>query len=223
MVSQINALAVSNVVAYAHFLVIFLHDYTLTFGEEIDRFWNRPRRNWAFVLFIANRYITILGRIPALMVNFLPATLGALLISRQLCDNLLLADEFSIGLLQIIGATVMTVRVYAMCGERRPVLYLFVAVLAIIIGVGCWALLQKASYGPGITPPEFQGCLRSISDAQAARQPDDLVGYAIAWGGQLGFDTLVFGITLCKLLHMESVGRRSLVDSLLRDGTMYFA
>ena len=44
--------------------VLMLYDYGLTFAREIELFWQRPRRSWPFVLFVANRYITILGQIP---------------------------------------------------------------------------------------------------------------------------------------------------------------
>ena len=33
----------------------------LTIAREIELFWQRPKKSWAFVLFVANRYISILG------------------------------------------------------------------------------------------------------------------------------------------------------------------
>ncbi|KAI5997284.1 hypothetical protein F5J12DRAFT_852072 [Pisolithus orientalis] len=49
---------------YAVQFSFLYYDYALTFSREIDLFWKRPRRSWPFVLFIANRYLTVLGRVP---------------------------------------------------------------------------------------------------------------------------------------------------------------
>lgn len=56
---------------FTYLAAIFVYDYILTFGEEIDRFWTKPRLSWTFAFFIANRYLTLLGRIPAFVANFL--------------------------------------------------------------------------------------------------------------------------------------------------------
>lgn len=61
------------------FSAIFLYDYILTFGEEVDHFWERSRRrSWASVLFMSIRYITLLGRLPAFMVNFLSVNMDSI-------------------------------------------------------------------------------------------------------------------------------------------------
>lgn len=47
--------------------------------------------------------------------------------------------------------------------------------------------------------------------------------WAAAWGGQLFFDAVVFILTLKKLTSSHSLGRRTFMSLLLRDGVMYFA
>ncbi|KAG6333075.1 hypothetical protein ID866_6010 [Astraeus odoratus] len=51
---------------------ILYYDYTLTIGREIDLFWKWPRPSQALpsVLFIANRYITLIGHLPVLAYSF---------------------------------------------------------------------------------------------------------------------------------------------------------
>ena len=49
---------------------LVLYDYTLTIGQEIELFWKRSWRSWTFFLFIANRYITVFGRVPLLVYSF---------------------------------------------------------------------------------------------------------------------------------------------------------
>jgi hypothetical protein len=46
----------------------------------------------------------------------------------------------------------------------------------------------------------------------------DCIDLAIAWSGQLGFDTLVFFLTLRKSFEIGRTGHRTLINILLRDG-----
>lgn len=41
---------------------------------------------------------------------------------------------------------------------------------------------------------------------------------AIAWGGQLAFDTIVLAMTLWRSLHIRKLGNHTLIDVLIRDG-----
>lgn len=49
---------------------IAYYDYLLTLGGEIELFWKKPRRSWAFTFFVANRYILVLGRLPTIAFLF---------------------------------------------------------------------------------------------------------------------------------------------------------
>ena len=51
-------------------LAILLYDFVLTLDGEVELFWKRPRRSWPFVLFLANRYIVVLGNLPAMAYAF---------------------------------------------------------------------------------------------------------------------------------------------------------
>jgi len=57
---------------------ILLYDYILTFGREVELFWKWPRRTFPFVLFIASRYLMVLGIIPTFLLSFrnLPYKVG---------------------------------------------------------------------------------------------------------------------------------------------------
>jgi len=52
------------------FAALLLYDYTLTISREIELFWKRPKRSRTFALFIANRYIPILGHAQFLVYSF---------------------------------------------------------------------------------------------------------------------------------------------------------
>ncbi|KAG6331126.1 hypothetical protein ID866_7963 [Astraeus odoratus] len=49
---------------------ILFYDYMLTINREINLFWKKPRQSWPFVLFIANRYLTVVGRLPPSIYPF---------------------------------------------------------------------------------------------------------------------------------------------------------
>ncbi|KAI6104101.1 hypothetical protein F5141DRAFT_1127093 [Pisolithus sp. B1] len=229
MLPQLNITTMFNVVAYT----LFIYDFVLTFADEVERFWSRPRRSWAFPLFTAIRYITLLGRVPAFAANFLPSRSGS---RSSVCDGLVLADQVTMGIVQVMCSIVMTLRVYAIYGENRRVLFLLFSIIGLAMGIGLCAVFFKPSLST--TPVQSHGCLHFISPRQFVfimishctglvfigmlftfRSP----GYAAAWSAQLFFDAMVFGLMIWKLLRMESMGRRSLVDILLRDGAMYFA
>ncbi|KAL4065009.1 hypothetical protein V8B97DRAFT_1984993, partial [Scleroderma yunnanense] len=52
-------------------LAVIFYDYMLTFSGEMELFWKRNWRSWPFVLFVANRYIIIMGHFPAFAYSFL--------------------------------------------------------------------------------------------------------------------------------------------------------
>lgn len=209
MYSGINVAASFNLAAY----VLYMYDYALTFGREVDLFWCQPRRTWAFALFIANRYVALFGRIPAFMVNFLVDSGGS---NSPRCQSLHMGDQIIMGILRFIGSVIMMMRVYAFYDQDRRILGLFIIVGLISAGLCCWAFLY---HGPPQPPPKYAvqvGCLGPIYPSQGPR-------YAAAWGGQLLLDALVFVSMLWKLLRIDTMGQRTFLDMVLRDGAMYFA
>ena len=49
------------------FSALLFYDYTLTIAREIELFWRRPKWSFGFSLFIANRYLVLLGHAPSLV------------------------------------------------------------------------------------------------------------------------------------------------------------
>lgn len=114
--------------------VLFMYDYALTFSKEIELFWFQDRWNWAFIFFIANRYIGLLGRIPEFFWLFFPNNSG---LDNSWCSGLLLAGEVTMEVLQIIGEVVMTARVYAICNRDRRIVSLLVVAAVTAQGLYC--------------------------------------------------------------------------------------
>ncbi|KIM64918.1 hypothetical protein SCLCIDRAFT_1213027 [Scleroderma citrinum Foug A] len=193
--------------------VIFYYDYVLTLQREVELFWLKPRRSWAFTLFIANRYIPIIARVPTLLELFWQSEDGTV------CTVVTLYYErFEIIVVQLIGGAIMTMRIYALYEKSRRVLSFLVVYAIVCIAVACWATLTPESPGSPLVPsPPLQfGCSISLT-------VDDAQRLAIAWSGQLAFDAIVLSMTLWRSLRIRKLGNHALLDVLIRDGFLYFS
>ncbi|KIJ63819.1 hypothetical protein HYDPIDRAFT_188260 [Hydnomerulius pinastri MD-312] len=203
---QIEVNTVASIVAFT----VLVYDYVLTFDREVEFFWKRPRLSWAFGLFIANRYITLFAHIPGIAQTFWVAKAGS---HSAVCHRLQLFDQLGIVVIQLIGGAIMSMRVYAFYQKSARILVFLVTFFLLAISFGCWAVLFHSSSSVPSDPRSTQvmGCIDPITSEQALR-------LAVAWSGQLGFDAIIFALTLWKSLHVGTVGDRTLVDVLLRDG-----
>ncbi|KAL4068469.1 hypothetical protein V8B97DRAFT_1918589 [Scleroderma yunnanense] len=204
---------------------LVLYDYILTVSREIELFWRRPKRSWAFVFFVANRYITILGQIIQVIYTFLSPTIRSYY---TWCDSLLLMIQVVVFVVQLIGGAqaIMTMRVYALYHNSRPVLIFLLALMFVASIIGCWAIFSNGFTPSGLTVlsvPQLQSTGGVGCSSGAYLSSEQAVYMAAAWSGQLAFDVVVFLLTLVRSLRIRKEGSRSIVDILLRDGSLYFA
>ncbi|KIM64900.1 hypothetical protein SCLCIDRAFT_114305, partial [Scleroderma citrinum Foug A] len=105
---------------------------------------------------------------------------------------------------------IMAMRVYALYRNSRLVLISIMALWLSIVAIGCWAV--------------FTSNVASLSstDVMPSGQLTGNVGcpsvIAIAWGGQLLYDLVIFLLTIIRSLRMRKEGIRDITDILLRDG-----
>ncbi|KAI6142612.1 hypothetical protein BKA82DRAFT_4189096 [Pisolithus tinctorius] len=207
---QLELTSVSDLVAS----MILCYDYLLTWRREVDFFWTEPHRSWMFALFVANRYFTILARVPVMVGTFWPRSWVQ---DGTFCKAAGVYEQITILIVQIVGAVIMIIRVYALYQKSRRVLVFLVSIALAAIGIACWAILSPS---PGTsravpTPAPRYGCDVPITYDQAEYM-------AIAWSGQMMFDAIVFVLTLRRTLHIGRLGRRTLSDVIIRDGVLYF-
>ncbi|KZP23492.1 hypothetical protein FIBSPDRAFT_952013 [Athelia psychrophila] len=193
MQSQLNAIYFTTLIPF----VILYYDYSLTFADEVERFWNRNNFTWTSLFFFINRYLVLLGNIPVL------------------CQGITNYHAFLEILSQLVIGIMLIMRVYAMYGRSRWIIVLFAIVIVVAVTVGCWANFS----GPRAQTIEaifyYAGCNGSLPQTQAIR-------LALAWMGQLGFDALVFFLTLYKSFVLRGSKSKHLISTLLRDGSLYF-
>ena len=94
--------------------VILYYDYFLTLPKEIEGYWCVGSHTWASIVFLANRYVAVLGHLPLFYVilgspckasvglNFL-ALRCPLILSVSACEPLNLDAHPSLGLPLILG------------------------------------------------------------------------------------------------------------------------
>ncbi|EIN09104.1 hypothetical protein PUNSTDRAFT_143707 [Punctularia strigosozonata HHB-11173 SS5] len=207
---------VNRYVSTVAFAVLY-YDYFLTIGTEIQRYWRR-RLTWPSAFFFINRYLSVFGQLALVIENFYHPQ------DQSRCDRLHTYHQLFAVITQIIVGILQIIRTYALYGRDRRVLRFILAVAAVVISVGLWAVLGDRSQTIMLTAPGVAiGCISTLTRHQALH-------LIIAWTGLMVFDTMIFAFTLAKALgHTLSVsrGRRmpghDLFAVLMRDGAVYFA
>lgn len=194
---------------------ILLYDFVLTLDGEVELFWKRPRRSWPFVLFLANRYIVVLGNLPAMAYAFVR-------LSDSWCHSLRLFGELRIVAVQVVGGVLMTIRVYVLYNQSRSILTLLLMIALGAISISCWAMVRfpspKSNMSDFLPPSRMVGCPGGLY-----MTPEQGRYMAAAWSGQLVFDIIVFLLTLWQCLQTRMKGYKDLMGVFLRDGCIYFA
>ncbi|KAL4075681.1 hypothetical protein J3A83DRAFT_4186544 [Scleroderma citrinum] len=195
MPPQLNIYACVTVVAYT----LLSYDYALTIAQEIEVFWQRPKRSWTFALFVVNRYVTIFGHVPQLKLDWTIVWVTFLWslqysdTNRQYSDTSYWVSQIVVIVIQITGGVLIFL-----------VVLMFVGTI-----VGC--AMSSAS-------PVHIARLNRLTVFDISQ------GYqAAAWTGQLVFDFVVFLLTLIRSLQIRKERSQSIIDIFLRDGSLYFA
>ncbi|KAJ7136809.1 hypothetical protein C8R44DRAFT_767915, partial [Mycena epipterygia] len=192
--------------------VVLVYDYLLTISSEVKIIWSSKRRLSKY-WFLAVRYI-LLG-CSATIVTFYFGNL-----SPESCSKMeKVLEGFTLlqgALIQRIPVT-LGLRVFGMYGFNRWVL---VAILTTSIIGGALGALTIIKYkGQQMLALQgFNGCHTVIPRSTARR----LAG---AWEAQLGYDLLVFGLTVRVAWRDRSAMKLvpgSLIEILARDGALYF-
>ncbi|KAF8198553.1 hypothetical protein BJ912DRAFT_1039409 [Pholiota molesta] len=220
---------------------IAVYEYCLTFVSEVERFWTGGPLNCASGLFYMNRYLVLFGHIPV-MIEFFWATSNPAKIKElirytsQICQKLQSYHQFLAIAIQVIVASMLVMRMYALYERSRRVLALYLVVCTIVVAIGLsaiidlrcalavfllfsffsdWAVIGgKSQKSREVLLPV--GCGAHLTHYQAIR-------LGAAWAGMLAFDSLVFGMTLYKSLTLARTPGVDLLTILLRDGAVYFA
>ncbi|KIK65870.1 hypothetical protein GYMLUDRAFT_38363 [Collybiopsis luxurians FD-317 M1] len=197
---------------YLHLVAFtFLYyDHLMTLKDEIRLIWNRPNTLSSYFFFI-NRYFSFFGNIGVLLSILFTTS----------CSAWTMYQEIFHALAQVIVASLLTLRIYALYDRNKRLLMILSGmvfggvVLAIITD-----LISSSTKLPSSIPAA--GC-HDILDLKNAA----LV--AVGWEILFLYDVLLFGMTLRKAYlakyhtGISRFGRVSLFSVVIRDGTIYYA
>ncbi|KAJ7435684.1 hypothetical protein B0H11DRAFT_1755828, partial [Mycena galericulata] len=145
---------------------------------EINWLWGRQKSSSAYWFFV-NRYFAFFSGIPVSALPFLT-------LSAQACRSYSIFREVAFVVSQIITSIIMMIRVYALFGRNKRVLWFVIATRVCVVGVSVWSVTsQMATHS--IT---LGGCHFGL--LQSTIYP----GLAGSWEGLFVFDTVIFGLTV---------------------------
>ncbi|EIM86378.1 uncharacterized protein STEHIDRAFT_156702 [Stereum hirsutum FP-91666 SS1] len=208
--SQLN----TNFTLSPIYFTIFFYDYVLTLGSEVRYFWPpRNRLTWPSFLFFLNRYLSLLGNILFAIEDFMnPVNFACMSFS---CRKLQKANQPYVSVTQIVVCVLCIFRVSAMYNHHRAVLSTLISYGCLMLAIAMWIVISGSEgLPPMLMDPGVPGCNTMVTEAQAKQ-------YLVPWALVLGFDALVFGLTLVKASKIGWESPTHLANVLARDGTMW--
>ncbi|KAJ7481954.1 hypothetical protein FB451DRAFT_1237644 [Mycena latifolia] len=192
---------------YTHLVgITFLYwDHLITLDNEINLLWRR-RKALSACWFFLNRYFAFISGIPVAMLPFLT-------VSKQMCLNLTFFREVALLVTQTIVSIIMVIRVYALFGRNRRVLWFTLGLGSCAVGVTVWSVTGQH----GSRPMVLGGCHFDIMQSTAFR----LAG---CWEALFIFDSVIFGLTIYNAcITLRRMGTQGNLHTLVvRDGALYF-
>ncbi|KAJ6597560.1 hypothetical protein DFH09DRAFT_1272231 [Mycena vulgaris] len=193
---------------YEHlvYLVILFWDHLITLDNEINLIWRR-KKSLSSYSFLVNRYFAFLTGIPVLLLPFLT-------LSSETCVHYTLFREVALLGTQLIVSSILVMRIYALFGRNRRVLWCILVIGAIVLGASVWSVTGQKGY----RSMAAAGCHFAIMESTANRM-------AGCWEALFAFDSIIFGLTLYNAYttRRRMAPRSNLHSLVLRDGAMYFS
>ncbi|KAH8813515.1 hypothetical protein DL96DRAFT_1716424 [Flagelloscypha sp. PMI_526] len=193
-------------------VAMLLYDHLLTFSDEILYIWT-PRWNKSTLLFSLNRYI-------GLIMNGLTLTFTHW--NLRTSGNCVNADTFtqvSLIPVQCLACLIISLRVYALYGRSKRVMWCLLAYFSAGFGLCAWALSRQSLVEAGVAHIKRGLCHVSIDRPTAVR-------LAISWEALFTYDTTIFILTFhksWKARHSVVTAKSaSFIGVFIRDGAIYF-
>ncbi|KAI0647193.1 hypothetical protein C8Q79DRAFT_611045 [Trametes meyenii] len=214
---------------------ILYYDYVMTFLSEIEYYWSPPTPSVSFLLFTFNRYIGLFGPIPVFFeyfsalsehvsssvhaVNFIRRAAADLFFFHlQRCRQLQLYHQIFAMLSQAVVAVLLILRTYALYNCNKRILALLIAMH---LGGAVHCLSAVLTSKSPLTTISQARCTTSWSLLNPIH-PNRGIHLALAWSAMLWFDSIIFALTLYKAIQMRRELSGGLLETLFRDGTIYY-
>ncbi|KAG2065765.1 hypothetical protein BDR04DRAFT_1107958 [Suillus decipiens] len=188
-------------------LTILVWDHMITFADEVEIIWGRPKKLMTF-LFLLNRYLTPIGFIVNLVAYSLPSW------SFIKCEHFVRYEGAMTAVgIQIVGL-MMFLRVRAMYCDNRYVVILVASLLFAWVAVSAWLLSHSVAVSHS---PFIHSCRMEFSS--------EVGGLASAWAWvPLCYDTVVFALTLNRTLpSMQNKEAGHIIHTLFTNGVLFYS
>ncbi|KAJ7773942.1 hypothetical protein B0H16DRAFT_1880441 [Mycena metata] len=213
-------------------VAILYWDHAITLDAEIHFFW-RSRRSTSGYWFYVNRYVGFFAGIPVAVLPFLP-------LSTENCARYTILRQVSLVVMQSIASIIMVVRVYALFGRSRRVLFFLVALGLGVVVVGSVRPISQGIAGdtkiqssiPSLDKRLIVETTSEVAILNYLRiQHTSYAGIAAGWEALFLLDSIIFGMTIYKayITRQRSVSSDlrlntwlSLHQVITRDGALYF-
>ncbi|TFK37005.1 hypothetical protein BDQ12DRAFT_218048 [Crucibulum laeve] len=197
--------------AYLSCASLLLYEYFLQFDSEVEFFW-KQRWSLAKFLFLWNRYYSLAFNISNAVVFMQPRP------SLDMCSKFFHWQNTGASLQMITTHVILELRLWAMYGSTRKVLWLF-----ILLTIGEATALGIVF---GVPNPKLVGTNEPFPGAFicADADPNDGSRWVVYyWVSILVIETILLSLALHKAwLHRSSAGGNHLMQQLTRDSVIYF-
>nr|GAT59140.1 predicted protein [Mycena chlorophos] len=197
---------------------LLFYDYFLTLDWEVARYWGSSW-SWPTFFYFVNRYATLLGNIPVVLEYFwsTPPTPRKLIV----CAHIESYHQYYLIATQVLVGAMLILRTYALYERNKRVLALMLVFTTGSVAVGIWSVFRSKRPSGNTNLSLYMGC-----DYPTTKQ--DGLNLLIPWAAVAVFDTMIFVLTLGRVLYRRSKGLHGarasgLLTLLLRDGAIYFA
>ncbi|KAJ7677655.1 hypothetical protein B0H17DRAFT_1079001 [Mycena rosella] len=192
-------------------IVVLYYDHLLTFPAEVAYIWRRPKSRSAYWFFL-NRYLNFFSTVPITVFNFVQ-------FDHDSCTKYALSRQVLLVVQVVVVDLILSLRVYAMYGLSRRILYILGFATAIGMGITGWAISAQNN-ARNLEDYSVRGCFLPLSHASG-------IYLAAIWEALLAYDLLIFGLILThssKLwLRQRAPGSSTpLIYLMQRDGALYF-
>jgi len=185
---------------------ILYYDHLITFSDEVDYIWNRPKTPSAYWFFL-NRYFGLFSRIAGTIFSTVRQ-------SSTSCKRFRVYRYTTLIVGHLIIAFLLTMRVYALYGRSLRVFAASICMAVVLSAIALWLML-----GPGNYPVSLAGplCRYGILRKRALRM-------AGVWEMLFIYDFVMFCLTMVKTWKTQRrhVTRIPLIHVIFRDGILFF-
>ncbi|KAJ6571465.1 hypothetical protein B0H19DRAFT_1130033 [Mycena capillaripes] len=187
-------------------LTILFSDHLFTLDTEINLLWRR-RKSLSAYWFYINRYFGVFSGIAVSALPFLTLSL-------EMCIRYSLFRELVLVVAQTINSIIMVIRVYALYGRSRRILWGLFLIGLVVVAVTIYSFSQQHASRPTVVG----GCHFDLTESTSHH-------FAASWIAIVAFDALIFGLTLYNayINRRRTIPSTSLHMIVLRDGSVYFA